>query len=395
MTVTSDLSPIMAAASAAAEVQNLLRFMTQDAKVPLATALTKVNALRKHGLNTPDAIAKAESGALQAIFLDDKLVKQVNNAAKKVSNPKKRVATQDTSQNNAAVKRNKNESRSHVEIEADLALPSIEATAEELQDIEIETNRAPLFLAFTVVVLEYTMPEQPLSSRLSLAQAVVSANAQSKAKSIGLAPGATAEDEGWSRGQPTVKILMREIAVMRRQYTVPIKPEDRPTSIKIEDSQDAIKVEDNDTQPDETSTHEAFWGLDLDALRKSNGPLVAGKLAGSQGPPIYDPHSARSYLLRSLTTHERKVKQDPDDNQKKKRTPAEITAAKERATAMTLRAIHLLCQSWASQLSKMELDKRAWSWYVSVRPEVAQGQAGWGQRGKIRLADILKLRRDA
>jgi hypothetical protein len=37
--------------AAAAEVQNLLRFLSQDAKVPLAAALPKVAELRKAHLN--------------------------------------------------------------------------------------------------------------------------------------------------------------------------------------------------------------------------------------------------------------------------------------------------------------------------------------------------------
>ena len=42
----------------------------------------------------------------------------------------------------------------------------------------ILTNRAPLVLAFALTVSKYTMPEQPLSSRLSFVQAVVSANSR-------------------------------------------------------------------------------------------------------------------------------------------------------------------------------------------------------------------------
>jgi hypothetical protein len=38
-------------AAAAAEVQNLLRFLSQDAKVPLSAALPKVGELRKANLN--------------------------------------------------------------------------------------------------------------------------------------------------------------------------------------------------------------------------------------------------------------------------------------------------------------------------------------------------------
>src|SRR3569833_2736313 len=60
------------------------------------------------------------------------------------------------------------------------------------------------------------MPEQPHTSRLSLAQAEVSADSRSKAVSIGLEKGASADDEGWGEGQPRVKVMGREIAVLKR-----------------------------------------------------------------------------------------------------------------------------------------------------------------------------------
>ena len=60
---------------------------------------------------------------------------------------------------------------------------------------------------------------------------------------------------------------------------------------------------------------------------------------------------------------------------------------------MLLGALELLYQSWAHILSKEDLDRRAWGWYVRVRPDVASGQAGWGGKGIVRLADILELRR--
>lgn len=59
------------------------------------------------------------------------------------------------------------------------------------------------------------MPEQPLSSRLSLAQAVVSVNSRSKAVSLGLEKGGGAH-EGWGMGQPKVRVLGREIHVLKR-----------------------------------------------------------------------------------------------------------------------------------------------------------------------------------
>ncbi|KAL8740743.1 MAG: hypothetical protein Q9190_006580, partial [Brigantiaea leucoxantha] len=60
------------------------------------------------------------------------------------------------------------------------------------------------------------MPSQPLSSRLSLAQAVMSTGAKSKAVHLGLQSGKPAEEEGWGEGQPVVRVMGRDIRVMRR-----------------------------------------------------------------------------------------------------------------------------------------------------------------------------------
>jgi hypothetical protein len=78
---------------------------------------------------------------------------------------------------------------------------------------------------------------------------------------------------------------------------------------------------------------------------------------------------------------------------KGKRTAAVIAAEKEHNLSLLLGALELLYESWAKVLDKDDLDKRAWGWYVRVRPEVAQGAAGWGGKGNVKLSDILALRR--
>jgi len=228
-------------------------------------------------------------------------------------------------------------------------------------------------LAFTIAVLAHTHAEQPLSSRWSLAQAVVSAGAQSKAKYLGITSGPTAEEDGWAEGQPKVKIMGREVAVMRRHLV---------------------------KEGDATATSDAFWGLDLEALRKSNGPLIAGRdVKHSTGPPIHKPAGARTYLLKSMIP----IDSDPTHSDgaitkqgtaAKKKNAQEMAAKREEAAAMVLKAIDAVCKSWASTLSLEQLDQRAQAWYTRVRPEIEQGQAGWGQRGQVRLADILKLRKE-
>ena len=359
--------------AAAAEVQSLLRFLTKDGRLPLTEAMPKINSLRKLGLGTPEKIAQAPDADLKIVFTDEKVLKQIVNAAKRVSNPRKKPAAQSRS-----LKQIPPGNTRQAADETALALPETNKVEQDLRETIIETNRAPLFLAFTLSILNYTHPEQPISSRLSLAQAVVSAGAQSKAKSIGLTSGPTAEEDGWLQGQPKTRIMGREVAVMRRQVVV--------DDASAQDTQQTISAENGST-----SSHEAFWGIDLEALRKSNGPLIAGKnQKGHRGPPIHTPESARNYLLRSMDL----VTQSSNSRSpSKKTTAAEIAARKEAAAGMVLKAIDIVLESWKDTLSTAELDRRAQSWYATVRPEVAQGQAGWGQRGQLSLQDILKLKK--
>jgi hypothetical protein len=396
--------------TAAAEVQALLRFLSQDAKVPLSVCLSKVGDLRKAQLSSAENISKSDLNIISTIFADEKVAKQVLNAAKRVANPKKRPASQ--SANPTAIKLVRGADGSAQPSETALELPRSDLEEDTLNVISIQTNRAPLVLAFAVTLLKYTMPEQPVSSRLSLAQAVVSANSQSKAKSIGITTENTAEEEGWGKGQPKVKIMGREIAVMRRVLT-------QQEDVTEDSTQTTVKA---DRGPE---SQETYWGMDLDALRKSTGPLIAGKNAGSAtGLPIYTPESARNYLLRSMAIIEDAIKPkegikpitraDEDANPEsssnsskpkqsssprtsppsKKPTAKELTAKKEQAAATLLQTLDLLFSSWA-HLSRDELDRRAWSWYLHVRPDIAQGQAGWGQKGRVELADILKLRKQS
>lgn len=373
------------AAQAQAEVQALLAFLTRDARLPLAAALPKYNQLRARGLTAPDAIAKADTHTLKSVFGDDKVVKQVHNAAKRLSNPKKRAASASSSLSSA----DKLPKTAH-DVEAQLLFPSTDVSIDELRSKTIETNRAPLFLAFAFILSKFTLPEQPISSRLSLAQAVTSAGAQSKAKFIGLAD-STAEDEGWAEGQPKLKIMGRQIAVMRRHIAA---PEDAET-------QDSERTVAADTP---LTSHEAFWGIDLEALKKSNGPLVPGKQGGNVGPPIHRPEAARAYLLKSIDLaaldgdgeHETGAKtEEPSSPAKsKKLSAADKAARREQAVAVLLKSIEHVCASWATTLTLEELDRRASSWYIKVRPEVQRGQAGWGQRGRISLRDIVDLAKD-
>jgi len=444
---------------------------------------------------------------------------------------------------------NPQEQLSPQELEASLALP-INLDEDLISRTVLQTNRAPLVLAFAVEVLRYTMPEQPPSSRLSLAQAVVSANSRSKAVSLGLEKGAPAEDEGWGTGQPKVRIMGRDVAVLKRggyewkgeeevggavddddaasSKTEPVEPEEpeepprthpfflpqpkpepapsspvwstsQPVSLKSStfvarataitspshrqsllnslfasiphlktathnawayrttDARTGYVSEASDddgetgagalllrvmrelsatdtlvvmtrwyggvmlgpdrwrlmrnvvtsalterlrkTGAEATVGGEAVWGLDLEAMRGKASASGGGRQTGSSvvGMQIHSPQGARAYLLKSFASApaEEKV-QDASPSKKKvvKRMQREIDREKEENLGLLLGALRLLFDSWADHLSPADLDRRAWSWYVAVRPEVDVGPSGWGAKGLLRLEDILKLRRN-
>lgn len=379
------------------QVQTLLRFLTHDAKVPLAIAMSKCMLLHTKGLVTPQEIAASSPDALKLILTDDKLTKQIHSAAKRISNTKKRTAPEDSASTSNKAQKYETHEETERAAEARLILPDSDMSVEELRTITITTNRAPLFLAFAVTVAKYTLPDLPLSSRLSLAQAATSAGAQVKAKAIGLVK-TTAEDDGWTEGQPKLRLMGRDIAVMRRQIY---------TAATNENLQDFARVN------SQTIPREAFWGIDLEALRKSNTSVVAGAMRGSSGPPIHQPETAKSYLLKSVdladetedladepsdikierdvTNAEPKHNRDRIPRKSQGLTAAGIKQRKENAAAMLLSCIEHVCQSWSPAVSADELDRKAISWYMRVRPQILEGKAGWGQRGHVKLQDILAL----
>ncbi|KAF4212864.1 hypothetical protein CNMCM8980_010436 [Aspergillus fumigatiaffinis] len=382
---------------ASAEIQTLLRFLSQDAKLPLASAMSKVMDLQKANLISVEQLSKAELKSLQEIFKDDKIAKQVLNAAKRVS--KKRQAP--TGNSDSPQKKARGPARiaaTPYETESALSLHISSASEDELSRIILLTNRAPLVLAFAVCVLKYTMPEQPISSRLSLAQAVVSANSRSKAISLGIESGKTAEQEGWGEGHPVIKVLGREIKVLKRWDYNP--QEGRPIEGSSSDqdggtaaaaSADILGKRDSDG----SDTSPPLWGVDLEALRSAQGSGPGPATKADTSLPIFTPNSAKSYLYRSFTEAATETTEpDNGSNKTKRKTVKQLEAEKETCLGYLLQAIDLVCQSWASTLSKEELDRRAWAWYLRVRPDVQSGPGGWGEKGQVKLSDILALRRN-
>lgn len=134
---------------------------------------------------------------------------------------------------------------------------------------------------------------------------------------------------------------------------------------------------------------EALWGLDLEAMKGGNGSVTGA------GMPVYGAVGARAYILKSFPSPVPAPLEGAGDSpvKKKKIRAAVLDAEKEANLGCLLGALDLLFGSWVEHISRDELDRRAWGWYVQVRPEVEGGTAGWGGKGEVKLGDILRLRR--
>ncbi|KAG0650054.1 Imprinted and ancient [Hyphodiscus hymeniophilus] len=511
------------------DLQDLLRVLTTGRnKLPMLGAMGRVKALQGADLRSIESIASADLETISTALSDPKAAKSLQTTCKGlVKDPsKKRTADStlsSTSKRTKSAYELNSEPQTPQEIEGALALPQPSQDEEQIEKTVIYTNRAPLVLAFAVQLLKYTMPEQPLSSRLSLAQAVVSVNSRSKAQSLGIEKGRSAEELGWGQGQPKVKVMGREISVLKRSgyewkrekdeenidvvespsvgaeeksqdtkidpvveeglkratdgWTVSASVTSkkstfvaRAISIKspsqarsevqkllgantdlreashnitawrvagdygvIEDSNDdgesgggrhilgLLQSSDaldvllvvtrwyggimlgvdrwrimSQVSRDALSQRlrvtgvigqEALWGLDLEAMKSIDAPVTGGTAVGM---PIYRPEGARSYILKAFASPPA-----GEDEKKKKKTGVTLEREKENNLGLLLGALDMLFNSWVEHLSRDELDRKAWGWYVQVRPEVDGGVAGWGGKGNVKLADILDLRRKA
>ncbi|KAM0265627.1 hypothetical protein ACHAQJ_000061 [Trichoderma viride] len=496
------------------DLQEMLRMLTAR-KASMMAAMGYIKALQSKNLKRQDTsiIAQASSSTVEEAISDVKIAKSFHTACKshgKKSN--KRAAEEPAS---AGGKKPKLEmhrrdldynSMTPEELEGSLTLPLCE-DEELIKETSLVTNRAPLVLAFAVELLRFTMPEQPPSSRLSLAQAVVSANSRSKAISIGIEKAPAGGEAPIPTGQPRVSVLGREIPVLKRgDYTwsetsekpqsssaVADKASSTPTSTTsdnvwatskslsskgsvfiahaapitspsmrlglmkilfnkypdLEKTADhvawAIRTsfgnsslvqeasfddgeagcgkfmlellrEANITNttvvlarwyggvmlgPDRwrlmreclhdalsaqrrTSTFsgEALWGLDAEDKKPAISTI---------GMAIHRPENARNYLLRSFVSAGAGASDGGGGSSKK--TAAALNDEKQENLGRLLGALRLLFASWAGVLGRGELDRRAWSWYVAVRPDIEAGPSGWGEKGTLKLSKILDLRR--
>ncbi|KAI7026397.1 hypothetical protein KC327_g9388 [Hortaea werneckii] len=341
----------------AADLQALLRFLSQEAKVPLAMAMAKVKELQAADLDSPDRLSQKKTKDIVSIFPDEKMAKQVITAARRVS--KKRSAEGDIVP--SPKKKQKDMTGSTPlerpeELENSISLPNSIATEDELRETNIFTNRAPLVLAFAVTLLNYTMPEQPLSSRLSLAQGYVSTTSRARAVSLGIqdiSKDEELQEASLGEGQPIVTIMGKELRVLKRwgyewksnvSETVNVKHEGEG---KVNDAAQVQEEKDHDP---------ALWALDLEALRKGNS---RDPVSGNSGLPIYTPQSARAYLLKSFDSATPLAE---DGGSAKKQSAKAKSAEKEENLGRLLKAVDLVYASWAETLSPEELDKRTWSW---------------------------------
>ncbi|KAG9566226.1 hypothetical protein KCU71_g1487, partial [Aureobasidium melanogenum] len=369
-----------------ADTNNLLRFLTAEAKLPLAAAIAQAAGLQKANLVTIEDLAKTDFDSLKAASATDKAAKATLAAAKRVSIKRKRgLPETSTPLSSKRAKADPAEIKSPADVEASLVLPVSDFAKDELANISLNTNRAPLLLAFAATLIKYTMPEQPNSSRLSLAQAVTSLNAQAKAANIGLGNSTTAEKEGWGHGQSLVRVMSRDVRVLKR-WGYDWKPDakDPVTDIKAEEADQKPSVQELSSAEDSP----ALLALDLEQLKRLDGPPIVSASASTAGLPVYHADSARSYIMKAFDSF-----YDDGPEAKKKRPAAELAAEREANLGHLIKALDLLFQSWSVVLSSDDLDKRAWSWYVKVRPQVEAGRAGWGVKGQVKLKDILGLRR--
>lgn len=216
-------------------------------------------------------------------------------------------------------------------------------------------------------------------------------NSRSKAVSLGIEKGKSAEEEGWGMGQAVVRVMGREVRTMRREGW---EDDDggggESNGIKRKDEGSmVIKNEDDDTKQKPLIEEKipAYWALDLEALKKHNGGFNDGTGVGlGSSLPIYTPQSARAYLMKSFT-----ARVEPPGQKPVSKGRAQFAKRVEENVSLLLGALELLFESWSS-LSREELDRRAWNWYVQVRPDVADGVAGWGAKGELRLQRLLDLR---
>ncbi|KAK9361352.1 hypothetical protein V1504DRAFT_468483 [Lipomyces starkeyi] len=314
----------------AASLNDILRLLTTSCKLPLASSLPVASALVKNGLTTKELVGAKSQEELHEIC--PSLNQQQLNKLRTVcsSSPRKRAATSSTG-SPAVTKRGRKYALKDKDAPIDdteLELPIV-LDEDIIEKTVASVNRAPLMMLFAASVLKHQYPTYGAGSHLSLASAAAASAARKKAKSIGILRG-TAVANGDEDG--------REV------------PEGYRT-LRAFGTIDVAIIRRGDK--------EGYWGLDIDAMERQAE-------AGNADPEVkwIHPAQVRAYLVRAFG---------------------------EKDLAIVNGAIELLIRSWEER-EPHNWSQRAWSWYVGVRPEIAYGREGWGQRGAVSCKDILNLR---
>ena len=164
-------------------LQELLRFLSTTAKVPLSSAIAYAGAIVKQKLNQYEVLAKSTPAQLKEVIPNEEHIKTIVRAAKKQvkggnsaisSSPSKRIKLAESTKED---EEEDPSSRFAITIVKDET---------QLKGISVTINRAPVMVAFTFRLLLLSKPFLTTAAALSFAQAYSSANAISKGKAIGV-----------------------------------------------------------------------------------------------------------------------------------------------------------------------------------------------------------------
>ncbi|KAK9446544.1 uncharacterized protein V1518DRAFT_144170 [Limtongia smithiae] len=338
--------------TSSSSLNDILRVLTFNCKLPLTGALPIATALVNNGLKTKEAIGGKTTEEIKEICpsLTPQQLGKLHAACgkpAKTTSPRKKRSAATTSDDTAdapdpvstTTSSSKKARKSHTRFKDNSSMPVDDAALElpcTLDEEEIIStppitlNRAPVMILFAYAVIKHLYPEYGAGSHLSLASATAAAASRNKARSIGVTGVGENKINDHPAGYRTLQTLGTvEVSVIRRG--------DR---------------------------EEGYWGLDVDAMeRQANREAAGGALASLQTKWIH-PAQVHDYLVRAFG---------------------------EKGLASANGALAIVITSWQRKYPGTWQD-RSWGWYVGTRPEISGGKEGWGQRGSIACKDILRYR---
>ena len=166
-------------------LQDLLRFLSASAKVPLSSAIAYAGAIVKQKLNNYELLAKSTSARLKEVIPNEEHMKTIVRAAKKqVKGSNLAISSSPSKRTKLAESTTKDE---HEDPSSKFAITTVKDDA-QLKGVSVTINRAPVMVAFAFRLLLLSKPFLTNSAALSFAQAYSSVNAISKGKAIGIIP---------------------------------------------------------------------------------------------------------------------------------------------------------------------------------------------------------------